>query len=270
MAGNYLKHSRHGSVLYFRRRVPDDLRAYIGKPYLTKTLGTGTRKDAIILAREYAVRTDNLFRQIRTMSKNDQTPGMTRVNYDFSYDVKNMLIKVKDAKPEDQAAIDSHIATTLQNLAGVQTAPSASVPVPASGITIMQVWDKYKAVMLAKGTQDDAEGGWKNPNRVNVEQFVHVKSFIDHIGGDRPIVDVTKEDVASFRTYVLTTPDITSAGSRKTRLNRSGALFKYAKSSGRIIPDDFADLFKFSGKIKKNPFLKFSAEDLKSLFESDA
>jgi len=32
--GNYLKQSRRGTVFYFRRCVPDDLRLLIGKPYL--------------------------------------------------------------------------------------------------------------------------------------------------------------------------------------------------------------------------------------------
>lgn len=271
MAGNYLKQSRHGSVLYFRRRVPDDLRACLGKPYLTKTLGTGTRRDAIILAREYAVKTDNLFHQIRTMSKDDQTPGTIRVNYDFYFDMKEMLITVKDAKPEDQAAINSNIATALQNLPpGV---PAALAPTtlqkPRSDKTIMQVWEEYKTHQLAKGAQDDMKGGWRDEGRVKADHWPHVRDFINHVGGDKPIVEVTEEEVIDFHLWVMNNPEVQAANSKKKKLVRAGALFRFAKGRRRLIRDDFSDLFMFDGKIKKNPYQKFEHDDLVTLFESD-
>ena len=268
MAGDFLKRSRHGTTFFFRRRVPQNICAILGKNVIVKSLGTEKRREAVILARSLAVQTDAIFYRLRTMSKN------SKVEYSFSFDLNELRLTVTDAKPEDQAAIDSHIATTLQNLpvgveVPVRPLPETRPQRSSSNKTILQVWEEYKAVMLAKGAQTDIKGGWKSPGRVNVEQFVHVKAFVEHVGGDKLIAGITDEDVASFRTNVMTSTEIRSAGSRKTRLNRSGALFRYAKGE-RIIPDDFSELFKFTGDIKKNKFQKFSLDDLKNLFESAA
>lgn len=73
MARDYLTRSRHGTLYYFRRRVPDDLRAIILQPYLVCSLGTSGRGQAIILARAYAAKTDNAFTQLRTMSEKKLT-----------------------------------------------------------------------------------------------------------------------------------------------------------------------------------------------------
>ena len=53
MAQNFLISSRHGTVYYYRRRVPNDLRETIGKPYLVKTLGTRSQKSAHSLTRNH-------------------------------------------------------------------------------------------------------------------------------------------------------------------------------------------------------------------------
>lgn len=73
MARDYLTRSRHGTLYYFRRRVPDDLRAVILQPYLVCSLGTSHRGQAIILARAFAAKTDNAFSQLRTMSEKKLT-----------------------------------------------------------------------------------------------------------------------------------------------------------------------------------------------------
>ncbi len=58
MSGHFLVRSRHGTQFYFRRRVPDDLQALIGKHVLCKSLGTADRRSAMIRARLLASRTD--------------------------------------------------------------------------------------------------------------------------------------------------------------------------------------------------------------------
>lgn len=71
MARNFLVRSRHGTVYYFRRRVPDDLRHAINRLYLIRSLGTSERSHAIILARAYAAQTDIAFVRIRSMSNKE-------------------------------------------------------------------------------------------------------------------------------------------------------------------------------------------------------
>lgn len=73
MARDYLTRSRHRTLYYFRRRVPDDLRAIILQPYLVCSLGTSHRGQAIILARAFAAKTDNAFTQLRNMSEKKLT-----------------------------------------------------------------------------------------------------------------------------------------------------------------------------------------------------
>ena len=73
MARNFLTRSRHGTIFYFRRRVPDDLRAAIPQPYLIRSLGTSERSRAIILARAYAAQTDIAFIELRTMPEKKLT-----------------------------------------------------------------------------------------------------------------------------------------------------------------------------------------------------
>jgi hypothetical protein len=71
MAGLFLQRSRHGTVFYFRRRVPDDLRAMVGHSYIVKSLSTEERRVAVIRARMFASKTDALFNEWRTMANDD-------------------------------------------------------------------------------------------------------------------------------------------------------------------------------------------------------
>lgn len=71
MSGTFLQKSRHQTVYYFRRKIPVDLHGRIGASPIFATLHTRTRQDAIILARQLAVRSDELFRIIRSMSDSE-------------------------------------------------------------------------------------------------------------------------------------------------------------------------------------------------------
>lgn len=257
-------------MLYFRRRVPDDLRSRIGKPYLTKSLGTGTRRDAIILARAFAAKTDSLFHNIRAMQDDDQTPGTIRINYEFGFDLKSLLITVKDAKPEDQQAIDSHIATVLQNLPAngqSPTAPAVSDENITGGKTILDVWELYRAAQVARGKQKDVKEGWADEKRAAIDYLPHVRDFIDHVGGDKPIAAVTRGDVISFRNHVTVIDGLGSASNRRKKLRRACGLFKYAVEQ-EFIADNFDSQFRFKGTVKKNPHSKFTQSDLAALFQS--
>jgi hypothetical protein len=69
MASNFLQRSRHGSVYYFRRRIPADLRARGLPRQIFRWLHTSDRRAAIILARALALQSDHLFDQVRSMAK---------------------------------------------------------------------------------------------------------------------------------------------------------------------------------------------------------
>lgn len=101
MAQNFLTSSRHGTVFYYRRRVPDDLRQILGKPYLVRTLATSQRAAAIVLARQYAARTDALYGKLRAMKKAGQDP----IQYDLTtyLDLGDLGKLVIESEPHETA-----------------------------------------------------------------------------------------------------------------------------------------------------------------------
>ncbi|HRP25453.1 MAG TPA: site-specific integrase, partial [Promineifilum sp.] len=60
-----------------------------------------------------------------------------------------------------------------------------------------------------------------------------------------------------------------SPRNRDKRLTRAGAVLRWAKKK-RLINDDFAELFRYPGKIEQNSYAAFDACDLKALFESES
>lgn len=95
MARNYLTFSRHGTTPYFRRRVPDDLRQIIGKSYLIATLGSCSRRVAVLLARAVAARTDSIFQALRMTTSNDDKPGMPPVEIPDSSTLQTLIKQKK-------------------------------------------------------------------------------------------------------------------------------------------------------------------------------
>jgi hypothetical protein len=77
MAQNFLIRSRHGTVYYFRRRVPKALHAAIGKPFLVRSLDTTDRRTAIVRARSLAVQTDLIFQNTLMAKKNSPGGGLS-------------------------------------------------------------------------------------------------------------------------------------------------------------------------------------------------
>jgi len=82
MARGFLQRSRHGTRLYFRRRVPGDLVDCVGKRQLYRALGTSDLGIARIVARALAAWTDALFEQVRTMTKQGKKPDEIRAQVD--------------------------------------------------------------------------------------------------------------------------------------------------------------------------------------------
>ena len=113
MAGAFLQRSRHGTVFYFRRRVPDDLRAIAGRPYVVKSLATERRQLAIVRARALASQTDQLFQEWRGMAKSSDP-----IRADFSLEYftdDNGRERVKPVDIKAGEGLDAAIATaTLQ------------------------------------------------------------------------------------------------------------------------------------------------------------
>lgn len=124
MAGSFLQKSRHGTVFYFRRRIPDDLRSIIGKPSIVKSLGTEQRREAIILARALAAKTDTLFHDLRSMEDKDRI----RTNFSLSWildDSSQKRAVAEDVRPGEEVAAAVGVATLQAHFDG------APLPMPA-------------------------------------------------------------------------------------------------------------------------------------------
>lgn len=115
MAGIFLTKSRHGTVFYFRRRVPAAARGVIGQPIYVQSLATSDRRLAVIRARALAAHTDSIFQRIAMAKKFNDFDGCT-VGYEIKFDFNELgrpsSIYVK-AEPEEQEAVNSAIRAAL-------------------------------------------------------------------------------------------------------------------------------------------------------------
>ena len=99
MASNFLQRSRHGSVFYFRRRIPNDLCAAGLPRQIFRSLQPTDRREALVRARALAVQSDQLFNRVRLMTKKK---GSMRTDYaiEFELDDYGRVSGVKiDAEP---------------------------------------------------------------------------------------------------------------------------------------------------------------------------
>ncbi len=279
-----LHRNRHGT-LYFRLSVPLDLRQMVGQGEIYRSLDTSSVRQAADVAQTLRIELWAIFRECRaaTMSEGEKT--LPAVNIERLQELVRSTKKILKAEArgdelqaDKDALLDELARVKAQHRRELAIAIKSKMPggatatapaKPTGGKTIKEVWELYRAQMVALGKQGDVKGGWRDEGRADIDHWPHVRDFIERIGGDKPIREVTEDEVIDFHGHVMVTPDIKSAGSRKKKLNRAAALFKFAKTK-RLIQDDFADLFKFTGTIKKNSFLKFSTDDLKALFESVA
>jgi len=133
--GSFLQKSRHGTIFYFRRRVPLDLRVTVGASVVYKSLLTSDRRDAIVLARALAAKTDELFSGIRDMAnkKNEEW----RVDLGFSIDLDELTCRAKrvnatDVKPDEIVAAREGLALLHEQViakqgTSAQTAPATPI-----------------------------------------------------------------------------------------------------------------------------------------------
>ena len=233
--GDYLKRSRHGTTFYFRRRVPDDLRQTVGQPYLTKSLETGDRREAIMRARLLAAKTDILFADLRAMPPKDRI----RADFGFKLDLnelgKAVTLTVTDAKPEDAEAIAQIIREARTRPGGGQDAPStpapAATPEPPS-MTLSDATEEYLA-----------QGAFTPSTRRTYSS--RLKRAVTHFSGERDIRTIDQADLSAFVRHILSeVPDQSSAKLCITTL--SGLLNHYRINNGwgpelttkRLLPRD--------------------------------
>ncbi|MFC3472150.1 DUF6538 domain-containing protein [Massilia oculi] len=135
MAGKFLIKSRHGTIYYFRRRVPDAAQHIIGRRVYVQSLETSDRRLAVIRSRALAAQTDSVFHRIAVATKSNDTDGFT-YNFEIKLDFNELGLPSSfyvKAEPEEKEAVNSAIKAALaacaslaaRTLAQAHKSPSA-------------------------------------------------------------------------------------------------------------------------------------------------
>jgi hypothetical protein len=116
MAGKFLMKSRHGTIYYFRRRVPEVARHAIGRQVFVQSLETSDRRLAVVRGRSLAAQTDSIFHRLAMATKSNDSDGFT-FNYEMKLDFNELGIPTSlyvKAEPEEQEAVNSAIRAALE------------------------------------------------------------------------------------------------------------------------------------------------------------
>lgn len=202
LAGAFLHRSRHGTVLYFRRRVPDDVREVLGRRHIYRSLGTTDKRRATVLARLYAVTTDELFERIRAMKKKGGTsdePFRVGLEVLFVEDKatgkRELRIKSDPDKPGDNesavATAQAFAAALTSDLPFRAAPPPASVRPPdntahASNLTLQTAVDRFL---------DEAD---LKPRTKKAYSTGLLNVALAYFAANRAIESITQRDIAAF------------------------------------------------------------------------
>jgi hypothetical protein len=118
MTGKFLSKSRHGTIYYFRRRVPAAAQNAIGRQVFVQSLETSDRRLAVIRGRALATQTDSIFQRLAMATKSNDSNGFT-FNYEMKLDFNELGIPSSlyvKAEPEEQEAVNSAIKAALDGV----------------------------------------------------------------------------------------------------------------------------------------------------------
>lgn len=156
--GAFLQRSRHGTIFYFRRKVPVELRDRVRAPQFYLSLGTADRSIALVLARRAATLSDELFHAVKTMPKKKlqadlmQLIELTKATAPLKEEIEQLRNKLADKGYEHKKALrhagqrvqaikDEHLRQ-LASVAGA--APKAtSSTTERSKFTVAEAIKKY-------------------------------------------------------------------------------------------------------------------------------
>ncbi len=285
MARDFLTRSRHGTVYYFRRRVPDDLRAIICNPYLVRSLGTADRKKAIILARGYAAQTDYAFTQIRIMSDKKLTAQELLDNFanDPSCRLRLRLAgaqlrleeKEREAERLEREVVEGlHQHQTQEKLhereldiairAGAARAASFEPPAAVlPTITAQALLDDF----IREG---EGDGRWKNAETTRTRDYGPIwRKFAKHAD----VHGLTVAAAKAYRAAVLA--ESVSSETKKRNLYRAHAVITHGVQHLDLDPKILQPLKSPKGKGRgkgggTKSYLPFSEEELRLLFNAEA
>jgi hypothetical protein len=114
MNATFLTKSRHGTIYYFRRRVPTGAQEALGRSVVLRSLETSDRRLAIVRGRALAAYTDAIFQKIMA-TKSGNSHGSQwdyTLEIDFNEFGKPKKMRV-EAEPHEEDAVNSAIKAAL-------------------------------------------------------------------------------------------------------------------------------------------------------------
>jgi hypothetical protein len=198
MAANFIQRSRHGSVYYFRRRIPDDLHE-LGLPrQIFRTLHTSDRAEAVLRVRQMAAECDRLFSRIRAMAKKKQYVD----KWGATMELGNLgSLTFVDVKPDESADVQAVIVAAINaakaGSPGAMPSPTEtkSKPAPASkGRSIAAALEVYWAEStLAPSSKQRYDSVLR-----------HVEKYF---GADTKLSAITQEVFANYSATIKANPE---------------------------------------------------------------
>jgi hypothetical protein len=122
MSRIFLQRSRHQTIYYFRRKVPLALRPVFGVTVVYKSLGTSVRREAVVLARALAAKTDRIFCEVREMAKKSDDPVGFKYGLTIDMDelTGNKRVSVHDIKPGEEKTARNELLKVHDDILGRQ------------------------------------------------------------------------------------------------------------------------------------------------------
>jgi integrase len=194
MSANFLTRSRHGTIYYFRRRIPIDLKPHIRNDLLLKSLNTTSKKIAVMLARNLASQSDNLFEHIRAMSKKTTDNFLATYTLEIDLDEYRRPTKIRvDAEPHEteavRAAIDPMINSSNAQNNSLQPSTHINDLATDTKKDFQTFIDEYLKEADLKGT---SKANYKSKLEFAKKYF----------GNNYYLLNVNQPSIVNFSTYV--------------------------------------------------------------------
>ena len=188
MPGAFIRRSRHGTVFHFRRRVPRQLQAMLGRTHINASMGTIDRREALVRARRLAVDTDRVFAELHRMANPKRPSSSPVITVGLVYKFGQVHIRTE---PHDSEA-DREKAHELARELASRVGPNQAQPAPA----IDPVTQPGKSLGDAV---DEFLAGIAKPKTFRTYRTALKRKAIPYFGADTPVSTI---DQTWFARYV--------------------------------------------------------------------
>ena len=233
--GAYLQRSRHGTIFYFRRKLPIDLRPRIKAPQLFISLGTADRSVAMLLARRAATRCDELFHHLRTMADTNTNEELMRILRDWqrTYPLREEIWRLRDEATEAmyqrnkamrtlESARDEHAEQLVRVTRAAGAAPVVMTkPMPADTMKLSQA---IKAFLARRDMKPRSRKRFSSV-------LPHFEKFL---GGETWLHEVTQARISDYADAVNAVPTWSTA-TKKLYITIAVTMLRWHKARGRPV-----------------------------------